>query len=53
MTSNPDDKSLMKQRTYIVNPIPEEKYEKNFQKQIERMTLYIQNNAEYFEHKIK
>lgn len=39
--------------TEILNSIPKEEYQKTFQKWIERMKLCIENQGDYFEHKIK
>lgn len=49
----PDQKSLVKAVTKIVQDIPLKEYKKTFDKWIERMELCVKNNGDYFEHLIK
>jgi len=48
----PDENSLFKAVTEVLNSIPEEEYRKTFKKLLERYQLCIENKGDYFEHLI-
>ncbi len=50
LTDYPDEKSLFRAVSKIVENIPKEEYKKTFDKLVDRMQLCINNNGEYFDH---
>jgi hypothetical protein len=47
-----DANSLRLAVTKLMKEIPKEEYRKTFKKLVERMQLCIDNNGDYFEHKL-
>ncbi len=50
LQDQPDENSLFKAVTEVLNSIPEEEYRKTFKKLLKRYQLCIKNKGDYFEH---
>lgn len=53
LNDQPDEKSLIRAVTNILEEIPVSEYKKTFDKWIERLELCVLNDGNYFEHLIK